>query len=148
MNTLTRRPSRSLRSLQDEVNRVFEGLFPTGWDNDTSDAQTSMWTPRMDLTESDDAYHLQMDLPGLKKENVTIRVEDNRLMVRGERQEKTRQESDNMLHMERRFGSFYRTVRLPKSIHDEGIKASFKNGVLEINVPKAEISKPKQIAIS
>jgi HSP20 family protein len=148
MNTLTRRPTRSLRGLQDEVNRMFEGLFPTSWDDDSEEARPSMWTPRMDVTETDDAYHLHVDLPGLKKDDVSISVEDNRLMIRGERAEQADTESENMIRMERTFGSFYRSVRLPKIVQENKIKAKFTNGVLTIDAPKAEVSKPKQIAIS
>lgn len=148
MNTLTRRSPRSPRGLQDEVNRVFETLFPTSWNEDTGEPRTSMWMPRMDLTESDDAYRLHVDLPGLKKTDVTIQVEDGRLTIRGERDEQTQREAENMLRTERMFGSFYRSIRLPKSIQEDKIKATFSNGVLGINVPKAEVSKPKHIAIS
>ncbi|MFP4228221.1 MAG: Hsp20/alpha crystallin family protein [Salinivenus sp.] len=148
MNTLTRRSTRSPRGLQDEVNRVFETLFPTSWNEDTGEPRASMWMPRMDLTESDDAYRLHVDLPGLKKTDVTIQVEDGRLTIRGERDEQTQREAENMLRTERMFGSFYRSIRLPKSIQEDKIKATFSNGVLGINVPKAEVSKPKHIAIS
>lgn len=148
MNTLTRRPSRSLRGLQDEVNRVFESLFPTSWDDESESPRPTMWTPRMDLMETDDAYHLHMDLPGLKKDDVTISVEDNRLTIRGEREERTKTEAENAVRVERMFGTFYRSVRLPKVIQENKIKAKFTNGVLTVDVPKAEVSKPKQIAIS
>jgi HSP20 family protein len=138
-----------MRGLQDEVNRVFDQLFPTSWDDDSeADPRTGMWTPRMDLTETDDAFHLRMDLPGIRKEDVTISVEDNRLMVKGERTDETTDESENMIRMERMSGSFYRSIRLPKTITEDKIKASFKNGVLTVAMPKAEVSKPKRIAIS
>ncbi|MFO8099583.1 MAG: Hsp20/alpha crystallin family protein [Salinibacter sp.] len=147
MNTLTRRPTRSLRGLHNEVNRMFETLFPS-WDADSEEARPSMWTPRMDVTETDNAYHLHVDLPGLTKDNVTISVEDNRLTIRGERHNQTETESENMVRMERTFGSFYRSVRLPKMVQENEIKATFANGVLTIDAPKAEVSKPKHIAIS
>lgn len=127
---------------------MFESLFPASRNDETEEIRSSMWTPRMDLTETDDSYHLHVDLPGLKKGDVNISVEDNRLIIRGERHERSETESENMVRMERRFGSFYRAVRLPKVIQEDAIKAKFTNGVLALDIPKAEVSKPKQITIS
>ena len=147
MDALTRyRPSRSLRSLQDEVNRVFDSLFSPPTDEDGE--RMPMWTPRIDLSEADDAFHLHVDLPGLDKKDVKIRMEDNRLVISGERREQKTEKGQNMVHTERSFGSFYRSLRLPKSIDESKIKATFRNGVLNVDLPKTEVSKPKQIEIS
>jgi HSP20 family protein len=102
----------------------------------------------MDLMESDDQYHLSIDLPGISKKDVSISVENNRLTIRGERSAESRTEDDNVLRMERSFGSFYRAVRLPESVNEDAIKASFKDGVLSVVLPKTEKSRPKKISIS
>jgi HSP20 family protein len=115
---------------------------------ENEESMSAVWSPRMDLTESDDNYHLSVDLPGISKEDVTISVEDSRLTIRGERQDESRQETENMVRMERTFGSFYRSVRLPKSVNENKIKATFTNGVLSVDIPKTEKSKPKKIKIS
>jgi HSP20 family protein len=149
METLARSPRRTspLRSLQEEVNRVFESVFPSSM-REEDESMSAVWSPRMDLTESDENYHLLVDLPGISKKDVTISVEDNRLTIRGERRDESREESENMVRMERTFGSFYRSVRLPKSVNEDKIKATFTNGVLSVDIPKTEKSKPKRITIS
>lgn len=146
MDSLTRyRPSRSLRNLQEEVNRVFDSLFAPSMDEDGE--SSAVWTPRLDLTETEDAFHLSVDLPGMKKEDVHIRMEDSRLVISGERMEQKTEEDRNRVRMERSFGSFYRSIRLPKSIQEDGIRARFRNGVLSVELPKTEVSKPKHIEI-
>lgn len=102
----------------------------------------------MDITESEDTYQLSVDLPGLSKEDVSIIVEDNRLTIRGDREEEARSDGEDIVRMERAFGSFYRTLRLPTSVNEEEITATFEDGVLTVELPKREKSKPKKIAIS
>ena len=146
MDSLTRyRPSRSLRNLQEEVNRVFDSLFSPAMDEDGESG--AVWTPRLDLTETEDGFQLAVDLPGMKKDDVHIRMEDDRLIISGERTEEKKTEDRNMVRMERSFGSFYRSLRLPKGIKDDQIRAHFRNGVLKVDLPKTEVSKPKRIEI-
>ena len=149
MESLTRSSRRTspLRSLQDEVNRLFESVFPTPMADDEEPTST-VWSPRMDLMETNDHYRMRVDLPGISKENVSITVEDNRLTIRGERKDESRTEKENVVRMERTFGTFYRSLRLPKAVNEEKIKASFTDGVLSVEIPKTEKSKPKQIKIS
>lgn len=145
--TRSRRRSYPLRSLQDEVNELFESVFPGGTGNDEESSST-MWSPRMDVTESEDTYRLSIDLPGMSKEDVSIKVQDNRLTIRGERQGEMRSDDENVVRMERTFGTFVRTIRLPTSVNEDKIGATFDNGVLSVTLPKTEKSKPKEIAIS
>lgn len=149
MESLTRSTRRtpSLRGLQDEVNRLFESVFPSRTGEEEEPTST-VWSPRMDLMESDEHYLLRADLPGIAKKDVSIMVEDNRLTIRGERKAESKMEDENIVRMERSFGSFYRSLRLPKTVNEEKIKASFDNGVLSVEIPKTEKSKPKQIEIS
>jgi len=149
MESLTRSPRRTspLRSLQDEVNRLFESVFPSPVGEDEEPTST-VWSPRMDLMETDDHYRMRVDLPGISKENVSITVEDNRLTIRGERKDESRTEKENVVRMERTFGTFYRSLRLPKAVNEDKIKASFTDGVLSVEIPKTEKSKPKKIKIS
>lgn len=149
MKTLTRSRRRSypLRSLQDEVNDLFESVFP-GATGDDEESSSGMWSPRMDVTESEDTYRLSIDLPGMSKEDVSIKVQDNRLTIRGERQGEMRSDDENVVRMERTFGTFVRTLRLPTSVNENKIGATFDNGVLSVTLPKTEKSKPKEIAIS
>lgn len=150
MNTLTRqrRTSSPLRNLQGEVNRLFESLFPETMMDDDGERASAIWSPRMDLTEAEDRYHLHVDLPGVSKEDVSIQVEDERLSIRGKRHEETTTESEDMVRKERSFGTFYRAIGLPRSVNEENITATFDNGVLSIEIPKTEKSKAKEISIS
>jgi HSP20 family protein len=102
----------------------------------------------MDLMESDDQYHLSVDLPGISRDDVTVSVENNRLTIRGERASQSHAEDANILRMERSVGTFYRAIRLPESVNEDAIKASFTNGVLSVTLPKTEKSRPKKIKIS
>ena len=149
MTTLTRSPRRTspLRSLQGEVNRLFESVFPGTMEGD-DESMSTVWSPRMDLVEADDHYQVQVDLPGVSKEDVSITVEDNELAIRGERQAESRTEDDHVVRMERTFGTFYRSIRLPRTVDESKIKATFDDGVLTVNLPKTEKSRPKKIKIS
>lgn len=149
MEMLTRSPRRTspFRSLQDEMNELFESVFPNRRGNEEKPA-SAVWSPRMDVTETDDAYHLSIDLPGLSKDDLSITVDDNRLMMRGERQEERRTDDENVVRRERTFGQFYRTLRLPTSVNEENISATFDDGVLSVDLPKTKKSTSKEIAIS
>ena len=149
MTTLTRtrrRPRRGFRDLESNVNRMLESVFAPmqKWEEDGP----SGWPPRMDLSETDDAYHLHMDLPGMTKDDIHVRMQDNRLSVSGERHEESTTEDEDHVHSERYFGSFFRSVRLPASIVEEDIEARFDDGVLTIDLTKMEESKPKRIKIT
>ena len=129
---------------------MFDAFFPRSEEGQDGgeERMSAAWSPRMDLTETDDAYHLQVDLPGMKKADINVRMDGNRLFVSGEREGKTTREGEDYVHSERYFGSFYRSLQLPATVEEKDIKANFKNGVLKIDLPKSEESKPKQIEIS
>ena len=137
-----RRWSRFPSLLQDLMGDVF--IDP--WDEEV-ERPTAMWSPRMDLIETDGGYDLHMDLPGLTKDDVSIDVENHRLVVHGQRQEETRTEDANVLRMERRYGHFYRSLLLPDAALPDKAEATFRDGVLTIHVPKSEAKKPKKIRI-
>jgi len=151
MTTLTRtRPRRRLLDLGSDVDRMFDSFFSRSRDveGNGEEMASAVWAPRMDLTETEDAYRMQMDLPGLTKDDIHVRMDNHRLLVSGERSEESTQEDEDYVHSERHFGSFYRSVRLPMTVEEDQIAASFKNGVLVIDLPKSEKSKPKRIEIS
>lgn len=148
MKTLTQsRRSYPLRSLQDEINQLFESVFPEPT-RDDEESSSAIWSPRTDVTESENTYRLSIDLPGMSKEDVSIKVQDNRLTIRGERKGEMRSDAENVVRMERTFGTFVRTLRLPTSVSAEKITATFDNGVLSVTLPKTEKSNPKEITIS
>lgn len=132
---------RPLSELQREVDRLFEDFFPA------YNGEPSVWTPAVDLYEKEDAYFVLMDLPGLTKQDVQITFDNGALQISGERTFEG--EKDLQFHqVERRRGRFYRSLRFGREVVPENVKASFENGVLTIEVPKTERSRPRRIEIS
>lgn len=142
--TLTRwDPIRDLLSLQNEVGQIFERTYGIGHDR-----RKVAWTPAVDILDRDDAILVKADLPEVGADDVNVTVEDDYLSITGERKFKDEAKEDNIYRLERRYGSFTRTIQVPVSVKQDEIKASFENGVLEIVMPKAEeISKTREIKI-
>ena len=105
------------------------------------------WYPAVDITEDDQGYHVAMELPGLDKEDVKISFKDNVLHITGEKKYEKEDEKKNYHHYERRYGKFERAFRIHSDVIEDKIDASFKNGVLLVELPKAEIAKPKEIQV-
>ena len=140
-------PRHDVRRMQREFDRLFESFFPTRPANGNDGLESAVWTPRTDLSETEDAYLIHLDLPGLKKEDVEINVHDGTLSISGERGHEEAEESRTFVRVERSRGRFYRSFSLPQTINTDGIEASFEDGVLSIEVPKAEERKPRRIDI-
>jgi HSP20 family protein len=140
-------PLRELGTFQNEMNRLFSTVFdtPAGGANG---ATLRRWMPAMDLVEADESFVLRADLPGLDRDDVKIELEDDTLTVSGERKAEHATHEGGVHRVERAFGSFSRSLRLPKGIDPEGVTASFDRGVLEVSIPKPEQRKPRRIEIS
>ena len=111
------------------------------------DRSSNNWTPSVDISEDDNKYSVSADLPGVDKKNVHINVKENVLTVTGERTVENSADSANYHRRERLSGTFKRCFRLPELVIEDKISAKFKNGILIIDLPKAEIAKPKEIEI-
>src|SRR3990172_4722084 len=135
-------PFRELTALQGEVSRLFSRLG----DGPVSERQS--WTPSIDVVETDDAIKLKAELAGMDPADINIEVQDNVLTVSGERHFKEEVKEDKYYRIERRYGSFSRSIALPQAIDESKIEAKYADGVLEVSVPKAEIAKPKKIAVT
>jgi len=140
-------PLRELSTLQNEVNRLFNTVFDTPATGGST-GSLRRWMPAMDLVETQDHFVLRADLPGLTEQDVNIELEDNVLTVSGERRAEHEDEKEGYHRVERAFGSFSRTLTLPKGVDAEAISASFDKGVLEVRVPKPEARKPRRISIA
>jgi HSP20 family protein len=149
--TLTTWPSFGrLFDLRDEIDRLFES--PLSELTRTSQL-LSGWTPALDVYEGKDNFVVKAELPGMKKEDVTVQVRDGHLELSGERKQEKEEKADNFYRIEREYGRFYRAVPLPKGVKLEDVKATFADGVLEVSVPlpakpeaaarKVEIEEPK-----
>ena len=137
-------PFRELSSLQTEMNRLFNAAFDTPTGNGGG---ARRWTPAMDLVETDEHFVLRADLPGLTESDVNIELEDNVLTVSGERKAEHEAKGEGFYRVERSFGTFSRSLTLPKGIDPEAVTAGFENGVLQVRVPKPEQRKPRKITI-
>ena len=146
MTGMTRR-TRNLSDLQREIDRLFGRFSPSqDQDRDRSSRQ-SVWAPRMDLLETEEAYRIRLDVPGMSKDDLTINYQDNELTVSGERTSNRPEDEAEYVRVERPFGYFHRTFSLPQTVDATGIQATYENGVLTLTVPKSEDVKPRQIEI-
>ncbi len=111
------------------------------------DTELTDWTPSVDIVEDKDAFVVTADLPGLTKKDISINIKENMLTISGERKSDIKDEGKNYCRTERRYGAFKRSFQLTDKVIADKITASFKDGVLTVNVPKAEEVKPKEIEI-
>jgi HSP20 family protein len=143
MTTLVRwEPFRDLTQLQGEMSRLMNGLFEG---SQTRAAQS--WVPALDVWETDSELVYAFDVPGVPEDKITIEAHDDTLTVSGEREQRTEEQGDRFYRFERRYGSFARAVGLPAGVDDSKITASYKDGVLEVHVPKPEEAKPRRIQL-
>jgi len=105
------------------------------------------WAPAVDIFERGDDLIIRAEIPGVEKDDIDISVENNTLSIRGQRKREKEFDEDRTYRMERVFGGFVRTFSLPRTVDASRISASYKNGVLELQLPKAEEAKPKRIEI-
>jgi len=145
MTEMTRyTPNRSLRDLQREVDDIFDRFFGRTGDSGSSSA---VWAPQTDLVETDTAYRIDLDVPGMTKEDININLQNNTLTVRGTRSTERKKEGEEYVRVERAMGNFHRTFTLPETVDADSIEAKYDNGVLRIHVPKTAGSTRKQIEI-
>lgn len=134
-------PFRDITSFRDDINRLFARTLGDG-------TATQTWTPAVDVFETKDAVVLKAELPGLTVEQVDVEVDDNVLTVTGERTLTDKVEDGHYYRLERNYGRFSRSLTLPQGIKADEVTASFKDGVLEVTVPKADEVKPRKVAIA
>ena len=139
-------PFRELSTVQDRVNKLFEDVIRSPYRSDEGFG-VSAWTPAVDIYETDKEIVLKAELPEMPEKDIEIKVEDNNLIVSGERRKEKEVKEENYHRIERSYGSFYRSFTLPHAVDRENIKASYKDGVLKVVLPKKEEAKPKQIKI-
>jgi HSP20 family protein len=132
-------------ALQQEMNRLFEGLL--GLVPGSSQAAGVAWVPPMDVCDGQTALRVQVELPGLTQEQIGIEVTKGTLRIRGERPPDPRIAREQLVRLERRCGAFARSFPLPAGVDAEGIRATYRDGVLEIWIPKRLEGTPRIIAV-
>ena len=144
MMTCTKRNANPLNVFED----VFGTLFNDSLGNLAKVATTGAWTPAVDIVESPETYTLTADLPGLTKSDVNLTVEDGVLTLTGERKSEHSESKEFGHRYERAYGKFSRSFQLGTGVDTGKIKAEFKNGLLKVDLPKIEASKPYEVAIA
>jgi len=139
-------PFRDLVTLQDRMNRLFEDSLSR---SKTTDQEMAMgaWTPAVDIYETPEHVVLRADLPGIAEKDIDVRIENNVLVLRGERKFLKEAKEEDYHRIERSYGVFSRTFQLPGTIDQNKIQAVHQDGVLEVRLPKREDSKPRQVKI-
>ncbi len=126
---------------------VFNGLLDENFGRSTPPS-VSKWYPAVDVLEGKDAYLIRAELPGMKREDIKVEVKDGTLVLSGERKSDKPAEGVEYRHVERVAAKFWRSFSLNETAKQDGIEATYKDGILEIRVPKAAQAKPRQIEIS
>ena len=134
----------AVTTLSDLFDEALNGSFFSKWDRDLSETTF----PHVDIIEGKDNFHIKADMPGLDKKDIRVEVENGVLTISGEKkEEKTEREKNRYYHLERTYGSFCRSFRLPDNVASDHIDAKYANGVLEVMLKKTETAKPKAIEV-
>ena len=141
-------PFRELASLQDRMNRIFEDTLSRSLSRREDEVAFGAWAPPVDIFETADRLVLRAELPGFTEEQVSLRIENGILSIEGERKFEEKSGSENYHRIERSYGRFVRSFSLPSAQFDaERISASMSNGILTVELPRREDTKPKRIKI-
>lgn len=136
-------PSRDLITMQDEVNRFIDSFFRSNGRR----AEAGPFTPLVDIEETAEAFVLRADLPGVPLKDVKVSLMGDTLTIRGERQEEKTEKTGSALRVERSTGNFERSFTLGAPVRSDAVKATYRDGVLEVRVPKAEEARLREIQI-
>jgi HSP20 family protein len=137
-------PFRDLMAMQDRMTRLIDETFSRIWKEDMAQG---VWSPAVDILERGDEVVLKADLPGVTQNEIDIRVEEGTVTIQGERKFVKESSEENYVQIERPYGTFRRTFSIPRTIDQESIKASYKDGVLRIILPRRQEIQPKQIVV-
>ena len=147
-----RRPLMDLAQWDRDMERMMEDFFgrrwrpwwPGRWFGTEGPELTA---PALDLYEEKDDIVVKAELPGIDKDNIEVNLTDHQLTIKGEKKKEEGTKEENFYRAERSYGAFLRTLELPKDVHPDKVKATFKNGVLEVRLPKTEAAKAKEVKV-
>jgi len=137
-------PFRELARIEQELNKVFNELVPTP---KTEISEITTWNPRVDIYEKDNKLVIEAEIPGAKKEDVEVKIKDNSVVIRGEVKKEEEEKEKTYYRAERFHGVFERVIPLPVEVKVDEAKASFENGVLKIEIPKAVEEKEVKVEV-
>ncbi len=137
------KPVRELSTLRKEMDRLWEDFFG----GQRAIAEEASWLPAVDVSESKDAITVKAEIPGMEPKDIDISLSGDVLVIKGEKRQEKEEKEENYHRIERRYGSFSRSLRLPVEVDADKIEAKYEKGVLKVVLPKKEEVKPKQIEI-
>ena len=137
-------PWREIDSLQKEMNRLFDDFSPNFHHQETS----LTFTPAAELQETEDALNLKLEVPGLSAKDLDVQVTAEAVAIKGERRQESKTENNGMTRSEFRYGAFQRVIPLPTRIQNDQVKAEYKDGILNLHLPKAEEEKNKVVKVN
>ena len=137
-------PFRELFQARDEIGRWFGDVA----EKEKDERRSAVWAPNVDIKETENEVTVRADLPGIKMEDIDVSVDENQLIIKGERKFEKEEKEKDYIRVERSYGSFYRSFDVGVPIKADEVKANYADGVLDITIPKAEIKKPKKVEIS
>jgi HSP20 family protein len=147
MNLIKWDPFMELEDVSSRLNRIF-GRTPARTESGNEMLTVADWMPSVDISETDDAYLIKGEIPGVKKEDVKVTIQDGMLTIQGERKQEKEDKGKRFHRVECSYGSFVRSFRVPDDADESAVKAEFKDGMLNVSLPKSAKAKPKSINVS
>lgn len=138
-------PFQEMGDLQRQMNRLFDDMVAPA---DRRDGVGALFSPAAELEENEDAYHLKLEVPGMEPGDINVDVAAEAVAITGERKSEQKTENKGMTRTEFRYGKFQRVIPLPGRINHQNVSADYKNGVLNLNLPKAEDEKNKVVRVN
>lgn len=136
-------PNRGVDTFRRDMDRLFDSFFGR-W---PGEEYATLWAPALDVEETKDSIVIRAEVPGMKKEDIKIQTAGDRLLISGERRHESEEKNRHFHRVERAYGKFQRLVKLPLEVQSDKARASYKEGVLEIIIPKSEKAKAREIEI-
>ncbi|QLE56168.1 Hsp20/alpha crystallin family protein [Nostoc sp. TCL26-01] len=137
-------PFRDIDTLQRQMNRLFDRLMPTNGGEKVG----FTFVPAAEIEETDDAIHLQLEVPGLEPKDINVEATPESVSISGERKSETKTEENGITRSEFRYGRFQRVIPLPSLVENDRVEAEYKNGILRLTLPKAESERHKVVKVN
>ena len=138
-------PWTGLTTLQKEIDRLFERFWEPRWDE--FPALAGEWTPSLDLSETKDALVVKAEIPGIDPKEIEVSLQDQVLTIKGEKRQEKEEKDEHYFRMERSYGGFVRSIRLPVPVDGSKVSATFKNGLLTVKLPKTPAARGTTIPV-
>jgi HSP20 family protein len=137
-------PFKGIEGLRQDMERLFDRFFEPRWDEFVAVGE---WAPKLDFSETKDAYLVKMEAPGVEQKDLSVTIENQMLTIKGEKHKEKEEKEEKYHRLERSWGAFTRTLALPTGVDTEKVAASFKDGVLTVKMPKAPGAKGTTIPV-